>query len=78
VVLTVLLPRTAAHGVDSFEPRSQGDKNAAPSEEHDGQFHDAKKSMASAGSSIESAADVVTVSSDGLVGAESPNHTVGT
>ena len=64
--------------MDSFEPRSQGQKNAAPNEEHDGQFHDAKNSGVGAGSSIESAADVVAVSSDGLVGAESPNHTVGT
>jgi hypothetical protein len=62
----------------SFEPRSQGDKNAAPSEEHDVQVHDAKNSEVGAGSSIESAADVVAVSSDGFVGAESPNHTVGT
>jgi hypothetical protein len=61
--------------MDIFEPRSQGDKNAAPSEEHDAQFHGAKNSWASAGSSIESAADVDTVSSDGLVGEESPNHT---
>ena len=49
--------------------------NAASNEEHDGQFRDAKKTWASAGSRIESAADVVAVSSDGLVGAESPNHT---
>ena len=64
--------------MDSLESRSQGDRNAAPNEEHDGQFHDAKNSEVGAGSSIESAADVVAVSSDGLVGAESPNHTVGT
>jgi hypothetical protein len=63
------------HPMDSFEPRSRGDKNAASNEEHDGQFRDAKKTWASAGSRIESAADVVAVSSDGLVGAESPNHT---
>ena len=64
--------------MDSLESRSQGDKNAAPNEEHDGQFHDAKNSEASVGSSIESATDVVAVSSGGLVGAESPNHTAGT
>jgi hypothetical protein len=64
--------------MDSFKPRSQGPKNAAPNEEHDGQFHDAKNSGVNAESSIESAADVVAVSSDGLVGAESPNHTAGT
>ena len=64
--------------MDSFTPWFQGDKYAASNEEHDGQFHDAKKSEASAGSSIESAADVVAVSSDELVGAESPIHTVGT
>jgi hypothetical protein len=62
----------------SFEPWSQGDKNAASNEEDDGQLNDAKNSEVGAGSSIESAADVVTVSSDGFVGAESPNHTVGT
>ena len=64
--------------MDSFKARSQGQKNAAPNEEHDGQFHDAKNSGVGAGSSIGSAADVVAVSSDGLVGAEPPNHTVGT
>jgi hypothetical protein len=64
--------------MDSFTPWFQGDKNAASNEEHDGQFHDAKNSEARAGSSIESAADVVVVSSDELVGAESPYHTVGT
>jgi hypothetical protein len=64
--------------MDSFEAWPEGDKNAAPNEEHDGQFGDAKKSEASAGSSIESAADVVAVSSGGLVGAESPIHTAGT
>jgi hypothetical protein len=63
--------------MDSFEPWPQGDKNAASNEEHDGQFLDAKNSEASAGGSIESAADAVAVSSDGLVGAESPIHTVG-
>ena len=64
--------------MDSFELRSRGDKNAASNEEHDGQFHDAKKSEASVGSSIESATDVVAVSSGGLEGAESPIPTVGT
>ena len=64
--------------MDSFELRSRGDKNAASNEEHDGQFHDAKKSKASVGSSIESATDVVAVSSGGLEGAESPIHTAGT
>jgi hypothetical protein len=64
--------------MDSFKARSEGQKNAASNEEHVGQFHDAKKYGVGAGSSIESAADVVAVSSDGFVGAESPNHTVGT
>jgi hypothetical protein len=64
--------------MDSVKAWPEGDKNAASNEEHDGQFDDAKNSEASAGSSIESAADVVAVSSGGLVGAESPNHTVGT
>jgi hypothetical protein len=62
----------------SFEPWSQGDKNAAPNEDHNGQFHDAKISEASAGGNIESAADAVAVSSGGLVGAESLIHTAGT
>ena len=64
--------------MDSFTPRFQGDKYAASNEEHDGQYHDAKKSEASVGSSIESATDVVAVSSGGLEGAESPLHTAGT
>ena len=64
--------------MDSFKARSEGQKNAAPNEEHDGQFHDAKNSEASVGSSIESATDVVAVSSGGLEGAESPRHTAGT
>ena len=62
----------------SFKARSEGQKSAAPNEEHDGQFHDAKKSEASVGSSIESATDVVAVSPGGLEGAESPIHTAGT
>jgi len=64
--------------MDSFTPWFQGDKYAASNEEHDGQSHDAKKSEASVGSSIESATDVVAVSSGGLEGAESPLHTAGT
>jgi hypothetical protein len=64
--------------MDSFTPRFQGDKNAASNEEHDGQLHDAKNSGAGVGSSIESATDVVAVSSGGLEGAESPIHTAGT
>jgi hypothetical protein len=64
--------------MDSFTPWFQGDKYAASNEEHDGQFHDAKKSEASVGSSIESATDVVAVSPGGLEGAESPIHTAGT
>ena len=64
--------------MDSFTPRFQGDKYAASNEEHDGQFHDAKKSWAGVESSIESATDVVAVSLGGRVGAESPIHTAGT
>ena len=64
--------------MDSFTPWFQGDKYAASNEEHDGQYHDAKKSEASVGSSIESATDVVAVSPGGLEGAESPIHTFGT
>jgi len=64
--------------MDSFTPWFQGDKYAASNEEHDGQYHDAKKSEASVGSSIESATDVVAVSPGGLEGAESPIHTAGT
>ena len=64
--------------MDSVKAWPQGDKNVASNEEHDGQFHDAKKSEASAGSSIESATDVVAVSPGGLEGAESPIHTAGT
>jgi hypothetical protein len=64
--------------MDNFTPWFQGDKDAASNEEHDGQFHDAKKSEASAGSSIESATAVVAVSPGGLVGAESPINTAGT
>ena len=64
--------------MDIVKAWPQGDKNAAPNEEHDGQFHDAKNSEASVGSSIESATDVVAVSSGGLEGAESPIHTFGT
>ena len=64
--------------MDSFTPWFQGDKHAESNEEHDGQFHDAKKSEASVGSSIESATDVVAVSPGGLEGAESPIHTAGT
>jgi hypothetical protein len=64
--------------MDNFAPWFQGDKDAASNEEHDGQFHDAKNSEASVGSSIESATDVVAVSPGGLEGAESPIHTAGT
>jgi hypothetical protein len=64
--------------MDSFTPWFQGDKNAASNEEHDGQFGDAKNSGAGAGSSSESATDVVAVSSDERVGAESPNHAFST
>ena len=64
--------------MDSFKAWPLGDKNAASNEEHDGQFHDAKKSGVGAGSSIESATDVVAVSSGGLEGAESPIITAGT
>ena len=64
--------------MDSVKAWPLGDKNAASNEEHDGQFHDAKNSEASVGSSIESATDVVAVSPGGLEGAESPTHTAGT
>jgi hypothetical protein len=38
--------------MDSIEPWSHGDKNAASNEEHGGQFLDAKNSEASAGAAL--------------------------